>query len=109
MYKIGIIGGRETTLCFLSLGFTVFEAETPDAAREALHRAATGGEFAVLFVEDALASRIATDIAKYEDEPLPAITVIPGKDGGTGMGASHVKKAVERAVGADILLNNERG
>ena len=107
MYKIGIIGGRETTLCFLSLGFTVLEAETAETAREALHRAAGSGEFAVLFVEETLAAAISEDIAKYEDMPLPAITVIPGKDGGTGMGASHVKKAVERAVGADILLHNE--
>ena len=37
MYKIGIIGDRESTLCFLPLGFSVFDAENADALiKEAL-------------------------------------------------------------------------
>ena len=39
----------------------------------------------------------------YKDEPLPAITVLPGKDGSKGYGAAAIKNAMERAIGADIL------
>jgi V/A-type H+-transporting ATPase subunit F len=46
---------------------------------------------------------IEEEIACYKDLPLPAITVIPGRTGGKGIGLASIKRAVERAVGADIL------
>ena len=103
MYKIGIIGDRDSTLCFMALGFTVFEASTPEQAREALHKAAASGEYAVLYLVEDLAVQLGDDIARYKDSPLPAITVIPGRSGGTGYGLAAIKAATERAVGADIL------
>ena len=103
MYKIGIIGDRESTLCFLPLGFSVFEAESADAARPLLKKAAASGEFAVIFITEALAGELAQDIDRYKDAPLPAITVIPGRGEYLGLGTANIKKAVERAVGADIL------
>ena len=103
MYKIGIIGDRDSTLCFMALGFSVFEAATPEQARTALHTAAKSGEYAVLFILEELAVSLGEDMARYKDAPLPAITVIPGKNGGNGYGRDAIKAAVERAVGADIL------
>ena len=40
---------------------------------------------------------------RYKDALTPAIILIPGKDGSLGIGMANVKRAVERAVGADIL------
>ncbi|MBQ8342197.1 MAG: V-type ATP synthase subunit F [Clostridia bacterium] len=103
MYKIGIIGDRDSTLCFMALGFTVLEAATPDEGREQLHRAAKSGDYAVLYLTEDLAALLGEDIARYKDDPLPAITVIPGRRGSTGMGLAAIKAAAERAVGIDIL------
>lgn len=103
MYKIGIIGDRDSTLCFMALGFSVFEASTPEQARVHLHEAAKSGEYAVIFVIEELAPALAEDMARYKDSPLPAITVIPGREGSKGLGLSAIKAAAERAVGADIL------
>jgi V/A-type H+-transporting ATPase subunit F len=47
------------------------------------------------------------EIAKYEDMRIPAVVPIPGIDGSYGIGMANLKKAVERAVGADILFGNE--
>lgn len=103
MYKIGIIGATESVTAFLALGVTVFEALTPTEAAAQLHRAAATGEYAVLFIDEALAAAIPEDVARYKDDPLPAITVLPGKDGSKGYGAAAIKSAMERAIGADIL------
>lgn len=103
MYKIGIIGDRESTLCFSALGFSVFEAENAESAATVLKNAAESGEFAVLFIVEELACRMDETLDRYKDTPLPAITVIPGRSGGTGYGLANIRKAVERAVGADIL------
>lgn len=103
MYKIGIIGERESVLCYMALGFHVFEADSPEQASVALHKAARSGEYAALFIEEAFAAPLAEEIARYRDDPIPAITVLPGKNGSRGMGAAALKDAMERAVGADIL------
>ena len=42
-------------------------------------------------------------VERYKDALTPAIILIPGKDGSLGIGMANVKRAVERAVGADIL------
>lgn len=47
------------------------------------------------------------EAGEYVDKRLPAIIPIPDKDGSLGIGMESVKKAVERAVGADILFGGE--
>ena len=47
------------------------------------------------------------DLLKYRDLPVPAIVSIPGQEGSTGYGMNHLRHAVERAVGADILFGKE--
>ncbi len=103
MYKIGIIGDRESVLCFSALGFAVFEVEDAKSAATVLKNAAESKDFAVLFITEDLARELDEIIDRYKDAPLPAITVIPGRQGGTGYGLANIKRAVERAVGADIL------
>lgn len=107
MYKIGIIGDRDSVLGFMALGFSVHEAQKSADAADKLHELVRCGEYAVIFITEELAVAIEDDIAKYKEMPLPAITVIPGADGGMGYGMANIKNAVERAVGADILFKNE--
>ena len=104
MYRIAIIGDRESVLGFMALGFSVFEAENAAAAGETLHRLADTGEYAVIFLVENYAADLTNDLARYKNTPLPAVTVIPGKAGTTGYGMAAIKSAVERAVGADILF-----
>ena len=104
MYKIGIIGERDSVLGFMALGFSVHEAADLQTAEETLHSLVKSGEYAVIFIVENYASALEESIAKYKDLPLPAITVIPGVMGSQGYGMASIKTAVERAVGADILF-----
>ena len=52
-------------------------------------------------------STMMAEAGEYVDKRLPAIIPIPDKDGSLGIGMESVKKAVERAVGADILFGGE--
>ena len=54
-----------------------------------------------------LAAKMPNEIARFREEMLPAIILIPGVSGNTGEGISGVKKSVEQAVGSDILFGNE--
>jgi V/A-type H+-transporting ATPase subunit F len=102
MYKIAVLGDRDSTLGFKALGLEVRPVSTPEEGREALHRMAKEN-FAVIYVTEQLASQLSADIAHYKDALTPAIILIPGKEGSLGIGMANVTTAVERAVGADIL------
>lgn len=106
MYKIGIIGERDSVIGFMALGFSVHEAPDPQKAEEILHSLVKSGEYAVIYIVENYAVLLEEAIAKYKDLPLPAITVIPGVKGTTGYGLANIKTAVERAVGADILFKD---
>lgn len=102
MYKIAVLGDRDSVLGFKALGLAVESAETVEEGREALHRLAREN-CAIIYLTEQLAAGLAPEIARYKDDLTPAIILIPGKAGSLGIGMAEVKKSVERAVGADIL------
>lgn len=101
-YRIAVMGDKDSVLGFKALGLTTYAVEGVDEARVTLHRIAKE-DFAVIYLTETLAAGMEADIARYKDELTPAIILIPGKEGSLGIGMSNIKKAVERAVGADIL------
>ena len=102
MYKIAVLGDRDSVMGFKALGLETFFAEDAEQARHTLHRIAKE-EYAVVYLTEQLAAQMPADIARYKDELTPAIILIPGKEGSLGLGMANIKKSVERAVGADIL------
>jgi V/A-type H+-transporting ATPase subunit F len=102
MYKIAVLGDKDSVLGFKALGLDVFPVESVDQARSTLHRLAKE-DYAVVYLTEQLARYMEDELNRYKDELTPAIILIPGKEGSLGIGMANVKKSVERAVGADIL------
>ena len=106
MYKAAVIGDRQSVLAFRALGLTVITDVKEQAAAAQLHRLAKEN-YAIIYITEQVAAQIPEDIAQYLDDPKVSVIPIPSKDGVLGIGDSEVHKAVERAVGADILKNAE--
>jgi V/A-type H+-transporting ATPase subunit F len=102
MYKIAAIGDRDSIYGFAALGVGIFPVDDSQQAVKTLRRIADSG-YAVIFITEAVASQIQTELERYKDEPLPAIIPIPGVSGNTGIGMKQVSQFVERAVGSDIV------
>ena len=102
MYKIAVMGDRDSVLGFKALGLDVCPVESGEEGRTALHRMAKEN-YAIIYMTEQLAAQIPGEIARYQDALTPAIILIPGKEGSLGIGMNGVTTAVERAVGADIL------
>ena len=102
MYKIAVIGDRDSVLGFRALGLDVFPTEDADTGRKTLHRLAQEG-YAAIYITEQLAQHLTAEIARYKDAPLPAVILIPGREGSLGIGTAGVHAAAEKAVGADIL------
>ena len=60
----------------------------------------------MIYITEALAAQLGSEIERYREADLPAIILIPGVSGNTGQGILAVKKSVEQAVGSDIIFNN---
>ena len=101
MYKIAVLGDRDSVLGFKALGLDTYFVETTDEARHTLHWLAKE-DYAIIYVTEQLAANLSADIARYKTEVTPAVILIPGKTGSLGIGAQALQSAVERAVGADI-------
>jgi len=106
MYKIGVIGDKDSILGFKAVGMSVFPVTTPTEAQEVLEKIAEE-KYAVIYVTEHIAKDIVQAIDKYNERRFPAIIPIPGNQGSLGIGMAGVKKSVERAVGADILFRDE--
>ena len=57
----------------------------------------------MIYLTETFAAEMSAEIEHYKDELKPAIILIPGRQGSLGIGKANLRKAVERAVGADIL------
>ncbi|MCL2111378.1 MAG: V-type ATP synthase subunit F [Clostridiales bacterium] len=106
MYKVCVIGDRDSVLGFKAVGFDAFPCIGVDEAKKALSKAAKEG-YAIVFITEGYAKKMLSAIDQYKEEKLPAIVPIPGMDGNFGVGFGKLKKSVERAVGADILFGGE--
>ena len=103
MYKIGVIGDRESVLGFQAVGLDVLPAGDAEEAKKTLKRLAKE-DFAIIYITEQFYQYMMKEVEEYTDSRLPAVIPIPGKDGSLGIGMTSVKKSVERAVGADILF-----
>ncbi|MBQ3391139.1 MAG: V-type ATP synthase subunit F [Clostridia bacterium] len=102
MYKIGVIGDRESVQGFAALGLTTFAVSNPEEANAVL-KSPEALEYAVLYITEQLAAQCEQAIELHRQNRTPAVILIPGKDGSLGIGLSNVGKRVEKAVGSNIL------
>ncbi|HCC35073.1 MAG TPA: V-type ATP synthase subunit F [Ruminococcaceae bacterium] len=102
MLKVAVIGDADSVKGFLALGLEVYETSDSGEAKKLLHRLA-GGNYAVIYITEALFSGMTEEISALADQRTPAVIPILGVFGNTGIGARHVSQSVERAVGSDII------
>lgn len=106
MPEVGFVGGPDAAAVFRPLGLDVAVATDGQQAAAALERM-TGGEHALVFIEEELGIGLADTIARLKRRPLPVIALVPGVRGSRGTAQEAIRKLVERAVGADILFKGD--
>ena len=104
MYKIAVMGDRDSIYGFAALGLDTFPVTEKDEAADTLKKLAQGA-YAIIYMTESCAQMLGEEVEKYATEKIPAILPIPGVSGNTGAGIGNVKKMVEQAVGSDIIFN----
>ncbi len=102
MYKIAVLGDKESICGFACLGaetVTVYDEVTAKREFDRLLKESYG----VIYVTEQYAEILKEEITLTEKAVTPAVILIPGVRGNTGKGMESIGKAVERAVGSLIL------
>ena len=105
MYKIAVLGDRDSIYGFATLGLETFPVADAEEGASVLRKLAMT-DYAVIYITESLKAQIEDEIRKFRDQKLPAIIPIPGVSGNTGQGMVDVKRLVEQAVGSDIIFNS---
>lgn len=101
-YRIAAIGDWESVMGFRALGLDTYPVADAAEAREKVRELAKDN-CAVIYLTEQLARDMDDVLTRYKDELRPAIILIPGREGSLGIGKNNIQRAIERAVGADIL------
>lgn len=102
MYKIGVVGDKDSVLAFKAIGIDVYDVVDKDEARRTIDKMAMDN-YAVIFVTEQVASELEETIERYNKAMVPAIILIPSNQGTLGIGLKRVQDNVEKAVGVNIL------
>ena len=104
MYKVGVVGDKDSIMGFLALGIKIFPAYEADEIKKTIHKLVEE-EFAIIYITEQASLLASETMARYKDNQLPAIIVIPGIGGSMGLGMNEIRESSKRAIGADILFN----
>ena len=100
--RIAVVGDWNSIMGFRALGLETYPTADVEEAKEVV-RTLAKEECAVIYLTEQLAKDMEDVLARYKDAIRPAIILIPGREGSLGIGKANIQRAVERAVGADIL------
>lgn len=109
MYKIAVMGDRDSIYGFASLGLEPFPLTDPAEAGKKVKDLAESG-YAVIYITEALAAQIEPEINRYREAGLPAIILIPGISGNTGKVFWQLRSQWSRQLARILyLMGNNNG
>ncbi len=106
MYKVAVMGDYDSIYAFAALGLSTFPVEEDHDACASTLKHLAADDYAIIYMTESTAALLEEEIEEYREQTKPAIILIPGVSGNTGVGIAQVKKSVEQAVGSDIIFND---
>ena len=102
MYKVAVVGDKDSILAFKALGIDVFPVFDKDEARRMVDTIAKDN-YGIIFITEQMASLIPETIERYNNEIIPSVILIQSNQGTLNIGMERINKNVEKAVGTNIL------
>lgn len=108
MYKVAVMGNRDSIYGLAALGLEIFPTDAMEIEEKAhLLRKLAEGRYAVIYVTEELQKSLKEELLRYNHRMIPAIIPIPGTYGNTGTGMVGVEELVIQAVGSDLIFDEE--
>ncbi|NLB23236.1 MAG: V-type ATP synthase subunit F [Clostridium sp.] len=102
MYKVAVVGDKDSILAFKALGVDVYPVIQPEEARKIIDQLARD-KYGIIFITEQAAQAIPETIDRYNRIMTPAVILIPSNQGTLNIGMQRIRDNVEKAVGSNIL------
>ena len=102
MYKIAVVGDKDSIYGFAALGLKIYPCDDAKSALLAV-KELVKENCGIIYITEALYTELYDELEEYRSLLTPAIIPIPGVSGNTGIGMRDVSRSVEKAVGSDII------
>jgi V/A-type H+-transporting ATPase subunit F len=106
MYKIALMGDRDTIIGFKLLGVSIFPVNKKEESVETLNKLVKE-EYAVIFITEEIGCQIIEEIEILQETSFTSITIIPSKSEKKYLGLNILRNNIEKAIGTDILFRKE--
>ena len=108
MYKVAVVGDKDSILGFKALGVSTFPVAGEGEAAQ-VFKTVLSKDFAVVCITENIAQHIMPQVEEANKKMLPSVVFIPNNQGVLELGKQQMKKSAERAIGVDILFGKEGG
>lgn len=102
MYKVAVVGDKDSVLAFTPTGIEVHAVSNSQEAANKIDNLAEN-DYGIIFVTEHIAKDIEETLDRYIKKVTPSIILIPSSQGSLGIGLKRISDNVQKAVGMNIL------
>ena len=101
MYKIAVVGDKESIFGFSAIGMDIYPAYEEDEIKNIIPKLIEEN-YAIIYITENVSIKAEKYLEKLKKNKIPAIVTIPSNTGTTGYGEKRIKDMVQKAVGIEI-------
>lgn len=101
MYKIAVVGDKESIFGFSAIGMDIYPAYEEDEIKSLIPRLIEEN-YAIIYITENVSIKAKKYLEKLQKNKIPAIITIPSNTGSLNYGENRIKEMVQKAVGIEI-------
>lgn len=101
MYKIAVVGDKESILGFSAIGMDIFECYEEEEIKNTIQKL-VDENYAVIYITENASMKVNKFISKFQTRKIPAIVTVPGNSKNLRYGETRIKEMCKNAVGIEI-------
>lgn len=101
MYKIAVVGDKESILGFSAIGMDMYPAYEEEDIKKVIPQLIEEN-YAIIYITENVSIKAQKYLTKIQTNRIPAIITIPSNTGSMQWGEKRIKDMVQKAVGIEI-------
>ena len=101
MYKIAVVGDKESILGFSAIGMDIYPAYEETEIKNIFPKLIEEN-YAIIYITENISIKSEKYLEKFKNNKVPAIITIPSNTASLKYGQNRIKEMVQKAVGIEI-------